>query len=600
MLKFFLLLIISTYSMALPYGVGAPCDNRAYWAPLANSPSVKIAIRDAEKKVSQSFPQWNQAAYDEFFSNGNRRGAEDMLNARKMFLFPLVIAECVRYDGKYLSKISEAVISLLRQPSWVLPAHVGTVSNKTAKPHIFDIFTSQLVVELAQVAHLLSKNLPPEVIDEINTTIYKRVQSAIDDDLDNFVSQNWWFRANNNWIPVCGRGLYYIAMNYSKNQFSREKLLRLIDSKLEDYRNSFGPDGYADEGMDYWHYGLSHYAELEFFKSQVLKENNQEQKGWLNKNNVISFRKRFDMGGGVYSSIGDSVYGKVPERFVDYWYIKNSGFSKDSVLPFSSAINVASLFRFPMMAFFENKNSISVGDIGQYTYFDSGGVFIYRAGGLNEISLAFKGGVSKSHAHNDSGSFSLARRGYISIGDIGRPVYTKSTFGKDRNRILAISSFGHSVPVIAGKYQLSYPDVKSVPISKSSENGNLISVKALLGELYGKTPDSFSREIRIDKSDREYITLVDHFSLRHDEKVEEAFVTREPVKIIANSTIQFGNDASAVCMNASKPLGLNFYLQDFSSDGIKFTRVSTSLPIGSSVFLAKFYAGSCLGNHASD
>lgn len=592
MLRFFFFLLFPIFSFALPHGVGIPCSNRPYWDALVDNARVKIILKDAEKKLNQPIPPWDESVYDEFFRNGSRRSAEDMLNARKMFLFPLVIAECVRYDGRYLAKISEVMSTLLSQPSWVLPAHIGTLSNKTSKPYIFDLFTSQLVVELAQATHLLEKELPPRIISNTNSVIYERVIRAVDNDLDGFVNQNWWFVTNNNWIPVCGRGLYYVVANYSKNKFAKKRLLNLLDKKIEDYRNSFAHDGYADEGIDYWHYGLSHYAELEFFKHQILKIIDNDESMWPSLSRVVFFRQKIDMGGDVYSSIGDSIYGKTPERFIDYWYVNNSGVKKDAVLPFSSAINIAGLFRFPMVAFFQNHNVLQANDIGRYNYFDSSGVLVFRPENLGDISIVFKGGVSKSHAHNDSGSFSLARNGYIAIGDIGRPIYKKSTFGVDRDKILTIGSFGHSVPVIDGKYQLSYPKVKNVPVLKSVSK-DFVSVKAILGRLYGKNPESFVREMKINLSGKQAIILTDKFNLDHDVKVEEVFVTREPAEIVARNILQFGSEKSAVCMIVSKPRNVSFLMENFSSDGVQFARFSALLPFGSTEFLAQFHPGFC-------
>lgn len=592
MLRFFFLILFPCFSFALPYGVGVPCANRFYWDALADNPRVKIIIKDAEKKLSQPIPPWNQSVYDEFFRNGNRRSAEDMLNARKMFLFPLVIAECVQYDRKYIAKISEVMTALLSQPNWVLPAHLGTLSNKTAKPYIFDLFTSQLVVELAQATHLLEKELPAAIVDSTRSVIYGRFLNVIDSNLDEFINQNWWFGTNNNWVPVCGRGLYFIVANYSKNLSAKNRLLKLLDGKIEDYRNSFSHDGYADEGIDYWHYGLSHYAELEFFKSQILKIDSENKVKWTDFSRVVAFRRKINMGGDVYPSIGDSIYGKVPEGFIDYWYFKDGGVKKDSILPFSSAINIAGLFRFPMVAFFKNNEVLPVSDVEQYNYFDSSGVFVFRPKDRNNISVVFKGGMSKSHAHNDSGSFSLARNGHMSIGDIGRPIYTKSTFGSDRDKILSISSFGHSVPVIDDKYQLHYPNVKDVPVLKTITK-DFVVVKAILGKLYGKSPESFTREVVMSLSGEEVITLADKFNLSHDAKVEEVFVTKEPAKIVASNILQFGSENSAVCMMTRKPQGVNFSMENYSSDGVNFTRLSALLPSGSAEFSAQFYPGVC-------
>jgi hypothetical protein len=70
------------------------------------------------------------------------------------------------------------------------------------------------------------------------------------------------------------------------------------------------------------------------------------------------------------------------------------------------------------------------------------------------LGVALKGGHNaEHHNHNDVGSFVVALAGATPLVDPGSEVYTARTFSGQRYQSGVLNSFGHPVPMVAGKLQ---------------------------------------------------------------------------------------------------------------------------------------------------
>jgi hypothetical protein len=90
------------------------------------------------------------------------------------------------------------------------------------------------------------------------------------------------------------------------------------------------------------------------------------------------------------------------------------------------------------------------------SWFDKAGVLICRPqqGSSSNMAVALKGGNnSEHHNHNDLGSFVVLCGKQLMLLDPGPEVYTARTFSKQRYESDLLNSWGHSVPVVAGKLQ---------------------------------------------------------------------------------------------------------------------------------------------------
>ena len=68
--------------------------------------------------------------------------------------------------------------------------------------------------------------------------------------------------------------------------------------------------------------------------------------------------------------------------------------------------------------------------------------------------MALKGGNNgENHNHNDVGSYVVVSGGRAVLLDPGSEIYTARTFSRDRYESPVLSSFGHPVPLVAGRLQ---------------------------------------------------------------------------------------------------------------------------------------------------
>lgn len=102
------------------------------------------------------------------------------------------------------------------------------------------------------------------------------------------------------------------------------------------------------------------------------------------------------------------------------------------------------------------------------SYFDKAGVLTCRPAPESpfNLGLGIKAGGNGSHSHNDIGSYAIAIGNDEPMGDPGGPLaYDGKTFGPHRYDYKILNSFGHPVPVIAGKLQIEAVRAKPVVLS---------------------------------------------------------------------------------------------------------------------------------------
>jgi hypothetical protein len=100
--------------------------------------------------------------------------------------------------------------------------------------------------------------------------------------------------------------------------------------------------------------------------------------------------------------------------------------------------------------------SVASAGPGIRSWFDKAGILICRppTGSASQLGVALKGGHNNEHHnHNDVGSFVVVLGDTALLLDPGGEVYTARTFSSRRYESKVLSSYGHPVPVVAGKLQ---------------------------------------------------------------------------------------------------------------------------------------------------
>lgn len=138
--------------------------------------------------------------------------------------------------------------------------------------------------------------------------------------------------------------------------------------------------------------------------------------------------------------------------------------------------------------------------------------------------FAAKGGTNaEPHNHNDLGSFILADPSEQILCDPGAGTYSKQYFSAKRYEFFRASSRGHSVPIIAGQYQLPGREHAA---STGFEDG-VFTVE--FSRAYGvEALRQLSRSFALMEDG---VTMTDRFVLTEEIPIVERIVSRRPASL---------------------------------------------------------------------
>ena len=137
-----------------PVGLGRPISDRAAWARLVR-PEI------AEKYVDSPLPDQPDDLFLDFSRTGNRTRWQNVAGQRRGRLAPLVFAECVENQGRFLPAIEALIQALCAEKTWVMPAHDSRLTNFRGEAVDIDLASSALGWNLATTDWLLGDKLTP-------------------------------------------------------------------------------------------------------------------------------------------------------------------------------------------------------------------------------------------------------------------------------------------------------------------------------------------------------------------------------------------------------------------------------------------------------
>ena len=91
------------------------------------------------------------------------------------WLYPLVVAECVENQGRFLPSINKVLREYANEPTWVLPAHDWGLENFHGRKCTIDLRSSEFGADLAQAVYLLGDRLDPDVRKQVVSAIEARL-----------------------------------------------------------------------------------------------------------------------------------------------------------------------------------------------------------------------------------------------------------------------------------------------------------------------------------------------------------------------------------------------------------------------------------------
>lgn len=530
------------------------------------SPTGRRIFTGLERNIAkiEEVEPLTRSLYQDFFRTGNRKRFEAVYFLRRGRLSAAALSVAGRRKPKpeVVEILHDWLWAICEESTWVLPAHTG-------KDFIeLDLFASMTGMMLAEISHLLGERLAPEVRKRVQAELERRIITPY---LRHGTKQ-WWYRGRSNWNGVCNGAVGATLLYAEQNPRRLEKGLAQVLRGLERYfRGAFTTDGASTEGLDYWQFGLSNVVMF----SELLRNRTSGRFDLLNNKRLRAIAAYplnvlLTAGGRFYpyadcprnTSLSPGLTARLAERTgveaLKRLIIKPAapaGKRRDSAAKTANKKRGATWFLpylLRNLLWWDGKYlaapkitdtilpKTGVGRLVAPAAAGKGKTFAE-----NPPVVAFKAGHNQElHNHNDIGSFTVAAGETVFICDAGAGVYTRETFSKQRYNDRFIGSYGHDVPLLAGKEQgtgakFSGKILKWSPGSGKPAKDGAAEVKSATMEIapaYGlKELRSLKRTLTLPPFDADggwrFLLEDEYFFSGSGLPVEEALTTWLPVVV---------------------------------------------------------------------
>jgi hypothetical protein len=432
--------------------------NRFAWNKAAAE--MPWLIPEAEELAAGSEPEISDDLYLDYSRTGNRdRGQKPQFErTRRLAIFAL--AECVENKDRFLPPLERNVEAICHERSWTYAAHDGRLDVFYGRAMNPDLRATALAFDLATADYLLGAKLPADIRQLIRQNVHQRVLEPFRDMVEGRLPELSWLRIKNNWNAVCLAGTIGAALALEDSRPERAWFLAAAEHYVTNFLAGFPADGYCGEGIGYWNYGFGHYVMLTESIRQAT-DGKEDLFKWPQSQPPALFGFRSEVLNGIYPSISDCAPGEKPDPEILRYVAERFDLPRLATPTHMPKLRKTNLAQATMSLFQGEPLPVAtrVGGLNSSplrSWFSNGGVLIGRPapGDISQFAVVLKGGHNaESHNHNDVGSFSVVAGNSMVICDPGGEVYTSRTFGPHRYDSKVINSFGHAVPIVAGKLQ---------------------------------------------------------------------------------------------------------------------------------------------------
>ena len=445
-----------------PCGIGRPAADRAWWGPWERVPEAAIAIKQAETWLKAPMPAFDAERYLDYTRNGDRVRYEAQFRGRWDRFKHLVLGECLEGRGRFVAAIDATVTSLCADPSWLLPAHDRDAQVfKGGSPYV-DLAVASNGYQMALAAWLLDGCLPAPTLALMRENVARRLTGPVLATIDGtapkaVVAGHWWASCDHNWNAVCTAGSVGAILTSEPSPVIRAKAVVWAEGNMRVFLAGFARDGYCSEGVGYWNYGFGHFA--------ALAENLRTQTGGavdLFKDpavrRIAAAPAQLEMAAGVFPAFADCQLDARPDaRLLQQLHglldQQGLGGAAGGVLAEAPPL-YQTLTDLALRRALPPREPTPEAALPLRSWFAESGVCVVRPARAGGLAAAWKGGHNaEHHNHNDVGSTVVEWQGRAVLADPGAMVYRAETFSSERYRLPVLSSFGHAVPVVAGRLQ---------------------------------------------------------------------------------------------------------------------------------------------------
>lgn len=428
--------------------------------------------------------------------------------------------------------------------TWVMPAHEGRA---------IDLGAANLGATLAEILHVMGDVLEEEVIQRVT----QEIQNRIFEPFFSYQSVDTWKSVRHNWNHVCNGEIIRTALYQIQDPLLLANMVHGAIVHLTYGLDGFTEDGGCVEGPGYWDYGFGHYlsvAQAVFFRTggeiNLLADEKIRR--------ICAYPLATHIDGPLRATFADSSHGYLPARLA---LIVDSFEAMPNLYPLcehheDGRLRLKDMHELAMYSGEEGSEELEATDC---VLPNLGYVKLLGAKGPKPLTLlALAGHNGVNHNHNDIGSFMLYKHGQLFCVDPGAPVYSRTTFSKDRYRSVFCNSFGHSVPSINGCLQGTGSEYYG---TLQVENlGGVGSKRAVIDMTHAYPSGLVKRLIRSFEveAQTDRLWLEDAYSFDAvPRSVEEALITFHPVSLCAEGTsVRVGDETCGITLTVEGTAGL--------------------------------------------
>jgi len=456
-----------------PAGAGQPITNRAAWEALRHRSEWRELIPDAENLARVPIPALTDDLFMDFSRTGNRTRCQKVLSARDRRVSTFALAECLENQGRFVEPLVESIAAIARERTWVMPAHDGSLRNFKGETVDMDLRATLVGWELATVDYLLGDKLPAGTRTLIRQEVRRRILQPFRAIVEGRQQGASWLRATHNWNAVCLAGVTGAALALEEQPGDRAWYVAAAEHYIRNFLKGFTPDGYCSEGVGYWNYGFGRFLML----GETIRQATGGRVDLLADPAAAApalYASRSEIINGLYPSIADCHPGSQPDAFLTRHIAERFGLpvperARNAFPTPRGGVAPTLIFAQPASAPPRISAVAKPEESPLRTWFGDGGVLICRPAGdwSTGFAAVLKGGHNaEHHNHNDVGSFSVVVGRSMILCDPGAEVYTARTFSSRRYESQVLNSYGHAVPVLAGRLQQAGARARAVVLEK--------------------------------------------------------------------------------------------------------------------------------------
>ncbi len=570
-----------------PAGFGDPCSKRDIWDQLLKSGKYNQFMKEME---SFSFPPFSKEDYfslSDGSASSSGRGLQMMRNRAKG-LSQVTWAECLENKGRYTKMIKDGLRDIINQKSWVSPRIDYGFKNYNGIEYSVELTSSLYAHTIAQTVYLMGDKLSPELRKNAVDALYKRVFNPLLNKIksQNKEPENNFLVATNNWNHVCLAGVVGAALAVLDDKHERAVFTSIGEYYSQNGLKGFGDDGYCTEGVGYYNYGFGHYI--------LLRENIWQATGGKldlfadpKVQKIAGYASNLEIINGIYPAISDSHQGSKPDSSIMAYLSRNLGLGMKEYDELTFEGKTEDNRNNVMMVF---PNSASRSEPRKVkrneeqvirSFFDQTDVLITRslpASSCN-MGVAFKGGNNQeSHNHNDVGSFTIVAGNEIMVGDPGSIPYTANIFNeKYRYTYKTIGSFGHPVPLVAGKEQQPGAGAKAKTIHADFTRDKDELVLDISSAYNVPELRKLERTMSYNRTAEGSVTVTDDFEYSKPQAFETALSTRAKWEKTSDHTLLLTKGKEKMQVTFSSPGNqLSLRAEEISEGGTPYIRIGIS------------------------